>query len=257
MSWSRNRALLAHNGRLLLADPAPIVLTTLMPIVLMAFLQGTGRAVLRASGYASASGAKAVVPGMAVLFALFGVGFIGTTVFSEHGWGTWERLRASSARDLEIVLGTVLPSAALILGQLVVLFGVGVLIFGLQIGGSIAGLAIMMGATIGLVVALSMLFTAVLRTAGQLMAAVNLAALVLGGLGGAFAPVDALPDWAQTLAPASPAYWILSGFRAVVLDGGGVGATLGPAGVTLAFAVAAALLAIWRFRPAEQKVGDG
>lgn len=256
MRWSRSRALAAHNVRLLLADPAPIVLTTLMPVVLMAFLQGTGRAVLRDAGYAAATGAEAVVPGMAVLFALFGVGFVGTAVFNEHGWKTWERLRASGATDAEVLLGTLVPSAALVLGQLLVLFGAGIALFGLRVPGSLGGLALMVGVTVALVTALAVLFTAVLRTANQLMAAVNLCALLLAGIGGALAPVEALPDWARAVAPASPAFWLLEGFRRVLLSGDGLGATLAPAGITLLFAAAAVGIAAWRYRPAEPKLQD-
>jgi ABC-2 type transport system permease protein len=245
-----------HNWRLLWADPTPILVTTLMPIVMMAFLQGTGRAVLRGAGFATASGSEIVVPGMAVLFAFFGVAFIGTGFFAEHGWGTWDRLRASSARSIEIVLGKILPSAGLMLMQLVLMFAVGVLLFDLRIHGSLGGVAVMMVASIAVLVAISMLLTAVLRTVNQMMAVVNLATMTLAGIGGALAPVDVLPGWAQAIAPASPAYWMLKGFRAVVLESGGVGATLVPAAVTLAFAAGAAIGAVWRFRLTDEKVWD-
>jgi len=254
MSWSRSRVLMRHNWALLLADPAPIVLTTLMPIVLMTFLEGTSRAVLRGAGYADASGAELVVPGMSVMFAFFGVGYIGTAFFSEHGWGTWDRLRASRATTLEIVLGKILPSALLMLVQLVVLFAFGVVAFGLRISGSVAGVGVMMLACVAVLVSFSMLLTAVLRTANQLMAVVNLAAMVLAGIGGALAPVDVLPGWAQTIAPASPAYWMLKGFRAVVLEHGGLDATIVPAAVTLAFAAGMAAMAVWRFSVTDEKV---
>jgi ABC-2 type transport system permease protein len=256
VSWSRSLVLMRQNWALLLADPAPIVLLTAMPLVMMTFLEGTGRAVLRASGYPDATGAELVVPGMAVMFAFFGVAFIGTAFFSEHGWGTWDRLRASQATTVEISLGKILPSALLMFIQLAALFVVGVAVFGMRINGSVAGLVVMMAACIVVLVAFSMLLTAVLRTQNQLMAAVNLAAMVFAGIGGALAPVDVLPGWAQTLAPASPAYWMLKGFRAVILDRGGLDATIVPAGVTLAFAAGMAAIAMWRFSTTDEKVWE-
>ena len=256
MSWSRSRVLMRHNWALLMADPAPIVLTTLMPIVLMTFLQGTSRAVLRGAGYPDASGAELVVPGMAVMFAFFGVGYIGTAFFSEHGWGTWDRLRASRATTIGIVLGKILPSALLMLVQLVVLFAFGVVAFGMRVSGSVAGVGVMMLACVAVLIAFSMLLTAVLKTATQLMAVVNLAAMVLAGIGGALAPVDVLPGWAQVIAPLSPAYWMLKGFRAVVLDGGGLDATIVPAAMTLVFAAGMAAVALWRFSITDEKVWD-
>jgi ABC-2 type transport system permease protein len=256
MSWSRSRVLMRQNWALLMADPAPIVLITLMPIVIMTFLQGTGRAVLRGAGFPDASGAELVVPGMTVMFAFFGVGYIGTAFFSEHGWGTWDRLRASRATTMEIVLGKILPSAALMLGQLVLLFAVGIAVFGMRVNGSLLGIGVMMLACVALLVAFSMLLTAVLKTANQLMAVVNLAAMVLAGIGGALAPVDVLPGWAQAIAPASPAYWMLKGFRAVILERGGGDATIVPAAATLAFAAGMAAIAVWRFSVTDEKVWD-
>ena len=256
MNWSRSRTLLMHNWRLLIADPAPIVMQTIMPIAMMAFLQGTGRAVLRQGGFAGANGAELVVPGMAVMFAFFGVAFIGTAFFTEHEWGTWERLRASRAGSLEIVMTKILPPAALMLGQLVLLFIAGAWLFGMQIRGSLAGVAVMMLASITLLVALSMLFVAVSKTVNQLSAMVQMAAMVLPGLGGALAPVDVLPDWARAIAPVSPAYWMLQGFRSVVLEGRGVDATIGPAAITLAFSAVAAAIAIRTFRVTDEKVWD-
>ena len=256
MNWSRSRVLMRQNWALLMADPAPIVLLTLMPVVMMTFLQGTSRAVLRGAGYASVSGAELVVPGMAVMFAFFGVGFIGTAFFSEHGWGTWDRLRSSRATTMEIVMGKILPSAVLILGQLVLLFVIGVVVFGMTINGSVAGVGVMMLACVAVLVAFSMLLTAVLKTANQLMAVVNLAAMALTGLGGALAPVDVLPGWAQAIAPLSPAYWMLKGFRAVILEKGGLDATIIPAAATLAFAGVLAVIAVWQFSATDEKVWD-
>jgi ABC-2 type transport system permease protein len=193
---------------------------------------------------------------MAVMFAFFGVGFIGTAFFSEHGWGTWDRLRSSRATTMEIVMGKILPSAVLILGQLVLLFVIGVVVFGMTINGSVAGVGVMMLACVAVLVAFSMLLTAVLKTANQLMAVVNLAAMALTGLGGALAPVDVLPGWAQAIAPLSPAYWMLKGFRAVILEKGGLDATIIPAAATLAFAGVLAVIAVWQFSATDEKVWD-
>jgi len=257
MNWSRSRVLVRQNWALLMADPAPIVLLTAMPIVMMTFMQGTSRAVLHGAGYLDASGAELIVPGMTVMFAFFGVGFIGNAFFSEHSWGTWNRLRASRATSTEILLGKTLPSALLMLGQLVVLFAVGIAVFGMKINGSVAGVGVMMLACVAFLVAFSMLLTSVLKTANQLMAVVNLAAMVLSGIGGALAPVDVLPAWAQVLAPASPAYWMLKGFRAVILDRGGLDATIVPVTVTLVFAAVMAAVAVWRFSVTDEKVWEG
>lgn len=254
MSASRLAGLFRHNLRLLAADPAPVLVTTLMPLVLMAFLQGMGKAVLEAEGHVGVSGAEHVVPGMAVLFSLFGVTYLGVSFFQEHGWGTWQRLRASPASSLEILVGKLLPPALVILAQLSVLIGAGVLLFGVRLTGTLPALVIMLLATTVFLVALSMLCVALFRTINQLAALVNVGAMVLGGLGGALAPPSAMPAWARAVAPASPAYWSLDGFRAVILEGGGVIRVLAPAAVLGGLAVLAATVATVRFRFTDEKV---
>lgn len=256
MSPRATTAVFRHNINVLLADPAPIIVSTLMPLVLMAFLQGMGQAVLESEGFTAASGAEQVVPGMAVLFSLFGVIYLGMAFFQEHGWGTWERLRSSPARPIEILIGKMLPSALVILTQTTVLFACGVLVFDLTITGSPIALAVMIVAMTVFLVALSMLCVAVFRTINQLSAAANVGAMILGGLGGALAPVSVLPSWAQTIAPASPAYWALQGFRDVILFSGGVESILAPVAVLLGASVVTATIAISRFQFTDDKVWE-
>lgn len=254
MSPRRTAAVFRHGLVLMLADPGPIIVTTLMPLVLMAFLQGMGQAVLETEGYIGASGAEHVVPGMAVLFSLFGVIYLGMAFFQEHGWGTWDRLRSSSASPAEILVGKLLPSGLVMLTQTTVLFVAGIGVFGLRVRGSTMALAVMLVVTSVFLLALSMLCVAVFRTINQLSAATNVGAMILGGMGGALAPVSTLPQWVQDVAPVSPAYWALEGFRRVVLDEGATSAIIGPAVVLLTLSAIAATFASIRFRLSDEKV---
>lgn len=253
MSLRKTAAVFRHSVKIMVADPGPIIVTTLMPLVLIAFLRGMGKAALEAAGFLGATGAEHVVPGMAVLFSLFGVIYLGMAFFQEHGWGTWERLRASSASSTDILIGKMLPSGLVILAQTTILFVAGISLFGLRIEGSIPALAVMVISTSVFLLALSMLCVAAFRTINQLSAATNVGAMILGGLGGALAPVSTLPDWVQSVAPVSPAYWALEGFQRVIF-GGGIGAIVGPVGVLIGFSVLAAGIASVRFRFADEKV---
>ena len=80
--------------------------------------------------------------------------------------------------------------------------------------------------------------------------------MVLAGIGGALAPVEVLPDWARFIAPLSPAYWMLDGFRHVVLQDGDLGSTFVPAAATLVLAAMAAAIAAWKLRLSDEKVWD-
>lgn len=253
----RTAVLFRQNVALLLRDPAPIVITSAMPLILIAFLKGTGAAVLRQQGLSGTNGTEVVVPGQVVMWAFFGVAFLATAFFSEHRWGTWDRLRASAARPVEVLVGKMLPSALLVLVQMTVLFALGAALFGMRVTGSIAGLGLMIAVSTAFMTALAMLMVATLRTANQVMALVNLGAMVFAGIGGAFAPVEALPGWAQTIAPVSPAYWMIDGFRGVVLEGASLAATLRPAAVVLVMTIGVSAVALWRFRFTDEKVWEG
>jgi ABC-2 type transport system permease protein len=255
-SGGRTATLFRQNVALLLRDPAPIVITTAMPLILIAFLKGTGAAVLEQQGFMGINGAEIVVPGQVVMWAFFGVMFLATAFFTEHRWGTWDRLRASAARPIEVLLGKLLPSTALVLVQMSLLFAIGVLVFGMRVRGSWAGLALLILASTAFMTAMAMLMVATLRTASQVQALTNLGAMVFAGLGGALGPVEVLPGWARAIAPASPGYWMIEGFRGVVLDGASLGATLRPVAVVLAMTLGVALVAVWRFSFTDEKVWE-
>ena len=253
MTSSRLARLTAHNIRLLRTEPGPIIAMSIMPILMIIFLRGMGRTALEADGYVGVSGAEHIVPGMAVLFSLFGVVYLGIAFYQEHGWGTWNRLRMSPASTSEILVAKLVPSAAVVFAQTAMLFGVGWLFFDLSISGSPAALFLMMLASTTMLISIAMLAVAVFRSINQLSAATNAGALLFGGLGGAIAPVETLPAWAQAIAPLSPAHWSMRGYRTVVLDGGSVVDVGGSVAVLAAVSVVAAVVSAKRFRLAEPK----
>jgi hypothetical protein len=62
---------------------------------------------------------------------------------------------------------------------------------------------------------------------------------------------DALPDWARTIAPATPTYWVMRGFRPVILDGSSLSAILLPTVVLISMGLAFAAVSLTRFRFAD------
>lgn len=253
MSWRRSLAVARHDFRLLRRDPTPIIVLIAMPLVMMAFTRPAFRSALVEAGYTDANGSEQVVPGMTVMFAFFLVGNVGFAFFREHGWNTWERLRASWARPVEVMVGKALPPLAVVVVQFTVLFGLGRVLFGLRVEGPWMGLVLVAAGLACCLVALGFLLTAVCRTIAQMNAVANVGALVFAGIGGAVTPLSAMPDWAEAVAPATPGYWAMRGFRSVILDGDGLGAVMRPTLVLLAFALGFGALAARRFRYAETK----
>lgn len=253
MSLRRSLAICRHETRVLLSDWTSLLTLILMPIVMMAFLKPVARIAL-ADQYEGASGAEFAVPGMTVLFAFFLVSFVGFLFFSEHRQNTWERLRASPARNSEIMLGKVLPAFGLCLFQQTVLFAIGFAVFGLRVPGSLLGVAVIVVAFAICLTSVGLLLAAVLRTEQQLNVIGNLGAMVLAGLSGALVPITVLPQWARAIAPAAPQYWAMRGFRSLILDGEGIEAVVVPVGVLLALGAVIGVAALLRFRFDEPKV---
>ncbi len=242
-----------HEMRIVRRDPLPMAILVLMPIALMTLLQPTMKVVLEAQGYHAPDGAQQAVPGMAVLFAFFLVGSVGFSFFRDHGWGTWNRIRATPARPAEIIAGKLLPVFLMVLAQQFVLFVFGVEVLHLHIRGPLPAMALVGTAFAACIVALGLAVSAVARTAQQVDAISNVGALVVAGLGGALTPVTDLPTWAQSLAPATPAYWALRGFR-LGIRGAGFATLALPATVLAAFAAGCLVIGLLRLRMEDVKI---
>jgi ABC-2 type transport system permease protein len=255
ISAHRLWVLAAHELRLVRRDPLPIMVLVVFPLITIAFLKPALRPALVAAGHPDANGAEHVVPGQAVMSAFFLVALVTFAFFSEHAWGTWDRLRASAATPVEILLGKALPRLAIGLAQFVVVLGGGVVLFDLAVRGDPLALVPLLVAFAACLVLLGVAVTAVCRTAQQANAFSYLGMVLFGALGGAFVPFDVLPDWARAVAPATPTYWAMRGLRDVVLDGHGLGAVMLPTAVLAAMAVGFGALAGWRLRFGDAKQG--
>ena len=103
-------------------------------------------------------------------------------------------------------------------------------------------------------VLLGIAVTAICRTAQQAQAFAIVGMVVFGAIGGALVPFSVLPGWAKTIAPTTPTYWAMRGFRSVVLDGQGLGGVALPVGVLAAMGVLFAVVALFRLRFDDAKV---
>jgi ABC-2 type transport system permease protein len=255
ISSSRVGVIAGHQLRLVQRDPVPVMVLVVFPVITMAFLKPAFRPALVATGHPDASGAEQVVPGQAVMAAFFLVALITFGFFAEHGWATWDRLRASRATSLEIVVGKAIPHVAMGIVQFVVVIGAGVLVFGLHIHGDAVALVPLVVAFSLCLVLLGVAVTALCRTAQQANSFAYLGMVLFGAIGGAFVPFNLLPGWARTVAPITPTYWAMRGMRSVILEGQGMGGVVLPSLVLLGMSVVFAIVALVRLRFDDTKVG--
>jgi ABC-2 type transport system permease protein len=254
-SLRRTRAIVQNDLDLLRYDPLATIVLIITPLLVMAFLKPAYGPLLHDQGYGFANGSEQVVPGMAVFFAIYMITFLGLAFFREHIWSTWDRLRASPARSYEIVIGKLAPNFAILVVQQAVLFGAGVLLFGLEINGSVVALAAVALSFVLWLIAFAFAVASYCRTFQQVLAVSNLGAILFSGIGGALTPIDSLPGWADAIAPGFPTYWAMRGFKDVLLDGEGLGGVGPEVAVLLGAAALFWVLAAVRFRLDDPKGG--
>lgn len=243
--------------RLLLSDVGPIIQYLFVPLLLMAILRPSQETLLLQQGFQGANGAEQVIPGIAAWFSFFWVRTIGALFFSEHGWGTWERLQTSFATPLQVMVGKTLPLFVVIALQHLTLFGFGAILFDLDVRGSVLALVpIFLGLNL-CVMTMALALVALCRSSEQIHIIGTLLSMLFATLGGALVPSFILPSLAEDLAPATPVYWAVDGARAVILEGEGLSAALAPTAALLAFSALFAIVAAVRFSFADAKVVEG
>jgi ABC-2 type transport system permease protein len=255
MSPRRLGVIVAHEVRIMRRDPLPILVLVVFPLILMAFLKPAFRLALVQAGHPGANGAEQVVPGQATLNGFFIVAITTFAFFAEWNWSTWDRLRASPATSLEVVLGKGLPRVVMSVAQFVAVFAIGIPALDLHIHGPVAALAPLVLAYAVCLVALGVAVTALCRTVQQANTFSTVGMVVFGAIGGALVPFNVLPGWARTVAPVTPTYWAMRGFRSVILDGQSLGGVALPIAVLLAMGALFGVVALARFRFDDSKTG--
>jgi ABC-2 type transport system permease protein len=248
MSPRRTVAIIRHELRLMGRDPLPLLILVIFPLIMMSFLKPAFRLALVANGYPHANGAEQVVPGQAVVNGFYIVGMTSFAFFAEYGWNTWERLRASHASSAEIIAGKAIPRVAASIVQFAIIFAIGIPLLQLHVRGSLVALLPLVFAFALCLVMLGVLVTALCHTVQQANAVAFGGLVLFGAIGGALVPISVLPGWAHAVAPATPTYWAMRGFRSTILTGSGPSSVLLPTAILLAMSATFGAISLARFR---------
>jgi len=211
-------------------------------------------AVLRLQGFSNATGAEQSIPGMAVLFSFMSTVLLGNSFFKEHDWHTWDRLRSSPIFAIEIVLGKCLPVLGVSLLQLAVIWSVGLGFYKLKLHGTLLAIAIVTICLSWATLGLGMVLVSLCRTIDQLGIIANMGSLILGGLSGAFTPLN-LHTTLGSLAQFSPLYWALHAYHIVIFDSSDLADIALPCSLLIAFGFVGFIIAASKFRVTDVKIG--
>ncbi|MCP4416350.1 MAG: ABC transporter permease, partial [Chloroflexi bacterium] len=187
-------------------------------------------------------------PGMMAMFATFSMLGGAVLLIQERQSGTLRRLLVMPIHKGSIIFGKLLGILFAGLLQMALLIGVAALFFDVPWGNSPLALAVIVFAFALSITSLSIMLAALTKTLAQANALGTVIVLSIAALGGAWWPLDIVPDWMQVVGLFSPISWAMSGFQDIITRGLNVTAVLPEAGVLLAFATVFLSIGIWRFQ---------
>ncbi len=184
-------------------------------------------------------------------YTIFGVFFIVLTLASsflqEKKDGTFQRILVAPLSKTALLIGKLLPYYLVNLAQIGLMFGIGVVIFGIHFG-NIPALVTVSLALAAAANGLGLMVASLAKTEAQVNGLSVLLAITLAALGGMMVPTFIMPGFLKALSLFTPHAWALSGYQDVIIRGLGMKDILSETFVLLGFASLFFGIALWRFR---------
>ena len=159
-----------------------------------------------------------MAPGMALLFLMYTVSFGGRSILAERSQGTLPRLLVSPTSTAQVLGGKVLGILFTGIAQVGILILASSIFFGVK-WGDMAGLVVLILATVFGATGWGMLITALARTPAQVANTGSALMLIFGILGGSFISLEQMPPFVQAISKITPNAWGLDGFTTLALGG--------------------------------------
>jgi ABC-2 type transport system permease protein len=187
------------------------------------------------------------MPAFAVLFLLFTTVASGKSIHEERESGTYERLMTAPVSRTTFIAGKLAGSYLLATVQILVLIGLGTLLFRIGWGTNPLAVVVMAVVTAAGASSLGLLVASFTRTARQTDSIGTAFVLVMSLLGGSMWPVEQAPPAFQSVARFTFNYWAHSGFKKLAFADAGLAGISQEIGIVLAmsavfFALSVALL---------------
>lgn len=186
-------------------------------------------------------------PGMATMFVLFFVLLGCVNLMREKKNWTLQRLVTMPITRGQLLGGKILAYFMLGIVQYLAIFTLGGLL-GMNLGNDLLALGAVIAAFTLCATAMSFAIATFVRSEMQAATMLNLLGLTLAPLGGAWWPLDIVPDFMKVVGHLSPIAWAMDGFRSLMFENGNLGTVLLPVGVLLALAAVFFGIAVMRFK---------
>ena len=186
--------------------------------------------------------------GYLTMFIFFAAALSAEAIARERRNQTLERLLTNGVRRESIILGKFLTGTYRGVMQVVVLWGVGIVAFGIDLGSSPLAVILISLAIVFTSSSFGVMLAALVRTAEGASSAGVLVSLVLAPLGGSWWPLFITPDWMQALGKLTPHGWANTAFNNLMLFHADFGDVVINIVAVAAFGVVFLIVAFTRFR---------
>jgi ABC-2 type transport system permease protein len=194
------------------------------------------------------SGFDQSVPGTATMFVMLTLFNTVSVLVVERQTGTLQRLFTLPVPKYQVVIGKMLGPIIFALIQFVILIVVGTMIGDVDWGDSPVAVALIVISFTLAAAAIGFTIATVVRTEDQASGMSTFLALTLAPLGGAWWPLEIVPDFMVTLGHISPIAWAMDGFQDLIWYDGDLTDVLPEVGVLLIFAVVFTAIGVWNFK---------
>jgi len=190
-----------------------------------------------------------IVPGLiGVVLTMTMIMMTALAMTRERERGTMENLLATPVRPIEVMTGKIVPYIIVGYIQVIIILAAAKLLFSVPIVGSLALLSVVLIVFIAANLAVGFTFSTLARNQMQAMQMTFFFFLPSMLLSGFMFPFRGMPEWAQWLGEVLPLTHFLRILRGILLKGNGV-AEIGPELWPIAlFLLAAAAVALMRYR---------
>ena len=192
-----------------------------------------------------------ILPSMTVMFAFFITAAVSTDLLREREAGSLRRLIAAPLPRGSLLGGKILAYTLVVVLQIVIVFGLGVILMDMPLGNSPLGL-VLTTICLGLVAtSLGMLVAAFSRSIDQASSISIILIFVLGFLSGAFSPQMAFyrgEGFMAILSRYTPQAQATIAYHTMILQNGGLVDILPQIACLLGLSVVFFVIAVWRFK---------
>jgi len=193
-----------------------------------------------------------VVPGYAVMFAMFTVLSAAGGILEEKERGTFKRLLIAPIPQWSLLGGKLLAQFLVGVGQIALMFIFGAFVLRVRLGSSLQGLLLITLATCWATTSLGILLVAVIRSRKQIHPITTLIILGSSAIGGSWFPLFMMPKAVQQVARITLVAWAMEGYNRLMILGGSLADVWVDIGVLILYgAVCFAVgLKLFRFKEA-------